>query len=1217
MIVSGTTTMSSLSGNKRRLALISQLYGEDSSAPSSMTGSKKGTKKPKKKEYVQKGVDPYGMEGIDEDLGSALSEKEVKKVLAEAKKKAKQPPTASKSVAAHDELDTPQPHSMKDALMGSTSDTAEDEPDTELDTLDEDEETMIRLADAAPRRRVIHRGDTRYFSVRNALPIARYRNLIIDTVRKHRAVVLVGETGSGKTTQVAQYLYEDGMLDAPPKAPKSSSGTGSDPHVWRGPKAIVVTQPRRVAAITVARRIAAEMGTSIRPGGATSSDRDTNKRWKNKEGLVGYSVRFDDTTTPSTRLKLATDGMLLREAQMDPLLSRYSVVILDEAHERSLSTDVLFGVVHRAMQRRPDLKVVVMSATLDTSLFERFFKPLGSVAKLAIPGRTYPVDVYYAPEPVESYVDAAVTTVLQVAIEKGTEEGDILVFLPGQDDIEDMESMLTAKAPALETLSKKMAEGLSLAEALMEEEENPGNEHDPATEALLASTGKAKGKKKPSAESSSASVPPSILQLSIHPLYASLAQEAQLSAFEPAPPGKRKVILATNIAETSVTINGIRVVIDTGKVKIRSFSGTSGGSGSVTGVESLQVADVSQAQAIQRTGRAGREAPGECYRLYTEMDYLKLAPQTVPEIARSSLASVLLQLLGMGLKGSEALRFPWLEPPPPAALRRALILLRDLKAIASIEYPSNTSVSDSTLASKEHDGEESSSNSLNTSTSPAAPSTAKSEVAKAYTSAGDRAPKQVDFGLTPLGKNMASLPLEPAYAAMILAACSMRCSLEVLALVAVLSTDGVWTNPGREKLGAFNTARNQFLCAEGDHPTLLSLFRAYESMVVTNVQRAVKICGEALLRKTQSLSASSLQSLVVNAGLPDTAAETSKSTYRTVYMDSDTEADSDDEDHTGTDEAKGHARKGGKDGDSAKPSGNSEKQKQRNEDDAPDTAPSELTNSDIEHAVRGLLVPWIGGRSTVATPATSATPSKPDRTLPPLPFSNSTDTVYSSALTLARTAAQSAQRGGAKPDIALREARKTVSRFLRILTQNVSSWAWDNFVSLRSLRSATQIRDQLAEILLKLGLPIVSCGEDQETLRKALIAGSALHVARRLPGSEGGGRAEYRTVSGQIVTIHPSSVLIVAHAQLRSRAAALAKRSQALASSLGSGGVSHSTVAAANALAASAEALAAYPETVVYSEVVLTTRPYMRNVTRIETKWLEEMHGDKFASSTS
>lgn len=1184
--------MSSLSGNKRRLALISQLYGEDSSGPSTKPAAKLEGKKSKKKENASVALGFSGMDGVDEDLGASLSEKEAKKVLLQAKKKAKQSPDTLASLTTPNESATPFSKSLPvDNSMENPVDSLDHEPDAPLDTIDKDEEEMIQLAEAAPRRRVIHKGDSRYFSVRNALPISRYRNLIIDTVRRHRAVVLVGETGSGKTTQVPQFLYEDGMLDTVPTS-ASGSGNASNPHIWRGPKSIVVTQPRRVAAITVARRIASEMGAAIRPGGSNPSEKDVNQRRK-KEGLVGYSVRFDDTTNPNTRVKLATDGMLLREAQMDPLLSRYSIVVLDEAHERSLSTDVLFGVVHRAMQRRSDLKVVVMSATLDTSLFERFFRNLGSVAKLAIPGRTFPVDVYYAPEPVESYVDAAVTTVLQVAIDKGTDEGDILVFLPGQEDIEDVETMLKSKAPALDAIGKRMAEGLSLAEAIMDNETKPGEEKDPAADALLAST-KKRDSEEPNTQSSSPTDSSSLLQLSIHPLYASLAQEAQLSAFEPAPKGMRKVILATNIAETSVTINGIRIVIDTGKVKIRSFSG---GTGNITGIESLEVSDVSQAQAIQRTGRAGREAPGECYRLYTEMDFLSLAPQTVPEIARSSLASVLLQLLGMDLKGSEALRFPWLEPPPPAALRRALILLRDLKAIATNEYPTDTNAA--TLPSSNSDNDAS----IN--------SSGKSALAKAYTGGISNAPKQADFGLTPLGKNMASLPLEPAYAAMILASCNLRCSLEIIALVAVLSTDGVWTNPGREKQGAFNAARNQFLCAEGDHPTLLSLLRAYESAVLANVQRAVKVCGEALLKKTQSLSASNLQSLMTNAGLPEAVAQATSSAYRTVYMDSESDSDSEaGEEVTETAEDRKATKEQSKKDETGK---NGKKQEPKagssTQNDASDPISQDLTYSGIENAVRGLLVPWIGGRSLQSTASNNDKPQS-NKTLQPLPFPNSTDAIYSSGLTLARTAVRASLRDGAKVENAIREGRKVLQKFLRILTQNLTTWAWEHFVSLRALRSAVQIRDQLAEIMLKLGLPIVSCGEDQETLRKALIAGSTLHVARRLPGSEGGGRAEYRTVSGQVVSIHPSSVLIVAHAQLRSRATALAKRSQALASSLGSGGVSQSTVAAASALAASAEALAAYPESVVYSEVVSTTRPYMRNVTRIETKWLEEMHGD-------
>lgn len=456
----------------------------------------------------------------------------------------------------------------------------------------------------------VHRGPLSL--ARSQLPISHFRVRICDAVVASRAVVLAGETGSGKTTQVPQFLLEGGVL--------ASLGRieGGPPRA----RSVIVSQPRRVAAITLAQRIGAEVAESAHGPGARG------------DGTVGYRVRFDDSAGLRARIILATDGMLLREAALDPNLSKYAVVVLDEAHERSLATDVLFGVVVRAMRTRPALRVVVMSATLDVGLFEAFFaRTLGvAPARVDVPGRQFPITRYFAPAPVDSYVDAALTTILQIADDAGDETGDILVFLPGQEDIEDLAALLKTATPAADASAPAPA---------------------PATGGV-----------------------PSKFALRVCPLFAALSPEAQLAAFEPAPIGTRKVILSTNIAETSVTVSGVRFVVDTGKVKVRTHS---------EGAEALAVVDISRAAAAQRAGRAGREGPGAAYALYTESSLQSMDAQPVPEVARAPLASTLLSLLGLGLGGRAVLTFPWLEPPPVRALRTALISLRNVGAIVGVE----------------------------------------------------------------------------------------------------------------------------------------------------------------------------------------------------------------------------------------------------------------------------------------------------------------------------------------------------------------------------------------------------------------------------------------------------------------------------------------------------------------------------------------------------
>eukprot|EP00741_Cyanophora_paradoxa_P004375 tig00000796_g4246.t1 len=415
---------------------------------------------------------------------------------------------------------------------------------------------------------------------RRQLPVFAAKARILKAFRENQVTVLVGETGSGKTTQIPQFLDEAGFS-------------------WRG--VIAITQPRRVAAITVATRVAHEMGVTL-----------------GEE--VGYCIRFEDVSGPKTRIRYMTDGMLLREAQLDSRLPRYSVLLLDEAHERSLHTDVLLGVVKGLLARRPDLKVAVMSATLDALQFSAYFN---GAPVLYVEGRQHSVEVLYVlyvPEPEPDFLDAAFVAALQLHVTEPP--GDILAFLPGFSQVK------SGRQEDIEGLAKMLEERARL-------------------------------------------LPPEALKLEVCMLFAALPWEQQARVFEPAPPGVRKVILATNIAETSITINGVRYVIDPGLSKARGYDPR-------IGLETLLVQPISRASAKQRAGRAGREAPGKCFRLYTEESYEGLEAATVPEIKRCSLASVALQLKSMGV---EPLSFDFMDPPPKEGLVRSLSLLLALGAL--------------------------------------------------------------------------------------------------------------------------------------------------------------------------------------------------------------------------------------------------------------------------------------------------------------------------------------------------------------------------------------------------------------------------------------------------------------------------------------------------------------------------------------------------------
>ena len=407
--------------------------------------------------------------------------------------------------------------------------------------------------------------------IRKTLPVFDYRERFLAAVEQFQILIVVGETGSGKTTQLPQYLHEAG-------------------YSKRGK--IGCTQPRRVAAMSVAKRVSEELDVKL-------------------GHEVGYSIRFEDCTSEKTILKYMTDGMLLREFLSEPDLRGYSCLMIDEAHERTLHTDILFGLVKDIARFRTDLKLIISSATLDADRFSEYFD---NAPKFEIPGRKFRVEIFYTKAPEADYLDAAIVSVLQIHVTQPL--GDILVFLTGQEEV------------------------------------------DTAAEILIQRT-KGLGTKIP--------------ELIITRIYSTLPSDLQAEIFNPTPPGARKVVLATNIAETSITIDGIKYVIDPGFCKQKSYNPR-------TSMESLIVTPVSKASAMQRAGRAGRTQPGKCFRLFTQWAYNhELEGNTIPEIQRTNLGNVVLTLKSLGI--NDLIHFDFMDPPPAETLIRALEQLYALGAL--------------------------------------------------------------------------------------------------------------------------------------------------------------------------------------------------------------------------------------------------------------------------------------------------------------------------------------------------------------------------------------------------------------------------------------------------------------------------------------------------------------------------------------------------------
>ncbi|KAG7088065.1 hypothetical protein E1B28_012097 [Marasmius oreades] len=522
---------------------------------------------------------------------------------------------------------------------------------------------------------LLYRNNGRIYLLQEFFTIG--KEALLNEFREHDVTVLLGETGSGKTTQVPQYLLESGM-----------AGDGM----------IAVTQPRRVAATSLSARVATEQNSSL-------------------GSVVGYAVRFDERSSPATRIKYLTDGMIFRELMSDPLLSKYSIIIVDEAHERSLRTDLLIANLKTIQQQRNEpakgkgkekekekLKIIIMSATLDAEKFGKFFP--GSKI-IYVQGRQHPVTIYHCAQSQVDYVDSALRTFFQIHTDQPP--GDVLIFLPGQEDIESLEKSIRLYANQL---------------------------------------------------------PHGQQEVLICTMYASQAPGQNAKVFHSTPPNTRKCILATNIAETSITIPGVKYVIDTGKCKEKRYLAKNTGGG----FDTLMTRDITKSSAMQRAGRAGREGPGFCFRLYTEDSFKNMATSAEPEILRCGLTSPMLQLkcLGQSLETLDLMDRPDIDSMISA--------LKTLYLIGALD------------------------------------------------STGE---------ITEIGRDMAAFPLEPVYSRAVLASKEYGCTNEVLTVISVLSASSKVFVESSEQRDAVAEARRKFKHASGDHLTILNVVRAYNDVALS------------------------------------------------------------------------------------------------------------------------------------------------------------------------------------------------------------------------------------------------------------------------------------------------------------------------------------------------------------------------------------------------
>ena len=570
------------------------------------------------------------------------------------------------------------------------------------------------------------------------LPVSARRDEIAQAIRDHQVVIVSGETGSGKTTQLPKICMQLGRGVA-----------GMIGH----------TQPRRLAARSVADRIADELGQTV---------------GRERGQVVGYQVRFTDEVGPTTLVKLMTDGILLAEIQSDPMLRRYDTLIIDEAHERSLNIDFILGYVARLLPARPDLKVIITSATIDSDRFARHFgtwegtpgsgRLIEPAPVIEVSGRTYPVEIRYRPlgpttpssytseasaqqadEPEES-ADEQSSGPMQLVLEDPDDELATLGYGMGEDiDVE------TAICHAVDELS---AEGDGDILVFL-----PGERDIRDTEAALLDHLKGRGRR---AGDDKGARPGDI---EILPLYARLTAAEQHRVFEPH--RLRRVVLATNVAETSLTVPGIRYVIDPGLARISRYSNK-------TKVQRLPIEPVSQASANQRAGRCGRVAEGVAIRLFSQADYLSRPRFTEPEILRTSLASVILQMASLGLGAVED--FPFLDAPDRRAVRDGVALLVEIGALAQ-------------------DRE-----------------------------SADAAPASSQYRLTGIGRDLARLPIDPRLGRMLLEAERLGCASEVLVIVAALSIQDVRERPA-EHQGTADASHARLADPHSDFITYLNLWR--------------------------------------------------------------------------------------------------------------------------------------------------------------------------------------------------------------------------------------------------------------------------------------------------------------------------------------------------------------------------------------------------------
>ena len=573
------------------------------------------------------------------------------------------------------------------------------------------------------------------------LPVSARRDEIASAIRDHQVVIVSGETGSGKTTQLPKICMQLGRGVA-----------GMIGH----------TQPRRLAARSVADRIAHELGQTV---------------GRERGQVVGYQVRFTDEVGPTTLVKLMTDGILLAEIQSDPMLRRYDTLIIDEAHERSLNIDFILGYVARLLPARPDLKVIITSATIDSDRFARHFgtwegtpgsgRLIEPAPVIEVSGRTYPVEIRYrplGPTTPSSYTSEASgkqadETIETLEITDVTESGPMQLVLEDPDD-------------ELATLGYGMGEDIDVETAICHAVDElsaegdgdilvflPGERDIRDTEAALLDHLKGRGRR---AGDDKGARPGDI---EILPLYARLTAAEQHRVFEPH--RLRRVVLATNVAETSLTVPGIRYVIDPGLARISRYSNK-------TKVQRLPIEPVSQASTNQRAGRCGRVAEGVAIRLFSQADYLSRPRFTEPEILRTSLASVILQMASLGLGAVED--FPFLDAPDRRAVRDGVALLVEIGALA-----------------QDREG-------------------------------ADAAPASSQYRLTGIGRDLARLPIDPRLGRMLLEAERLGCASEVLVIVAALSIQDVRERPA-EHQGTADASHARLADPHSDFITYLNLWR--------------------------------------------------------------------------------------------------------------------------------------------------------------------------------------------------------------------------------------------------------------------------------------------------------------------------------------------------------------------------------------------------------